>query len=658
MMVLARSHMHSPAKKKRILLIQCGFDRREMASAEPRVDAEFGFIDDGPIAPLGCATIAALTSDAYEVHIWDEERRGQLRANTPLEHYDIIGISLLFSSLGYQARFLGLHLKRPGTVVVAGGPGISSAPEEFRDFFDAIFVNEAERTWPQFLRDYEQGTVRKEYRQIEKPELSESPPPKWGAIAEDLPRYEWASVQTTRGCPFDCEFCDVIYLFGRKQRHKPVEQIVEEVRALEGLKARGIFFADDEFVGDAGYTKRLLEALVPVNNGFVRPLRFFTQATLNMSKDERLLELMADANFYAVLLGIESFSNSSLKETHKYQNIRADLVGDLRKLQSYGIGARGSFIVGFDHDGPETFEELYQGIQRSCIPWPTVGPLHAHQQTRLWRRLRTEGRVVYLRPRQRAAVPKIALNIIPKRMSRVELLQGCHDLITRLLSWESACARIRGWAAGVHRLPRVEEVLLKRSACERLLREAEQTWGLTPGDRTAIADTLEETLRLFPQLINRVVFFLLKIHNERQRFAHLYSNFEQWLEAERSGELVPEQRPLLVPPDFEGAIAGVFPELYARLHQRLPDKGLIAEAAREVLVDFVVRWGTTFQKVEPQHRSFLLELCDRAAAKLGGHPEPLVKEDVTPLLAEARKGRLLDAVLKDVRDELASMSAS
>ena len=645
--------MHSPPKKKRILLIQCGFGRRQVVSAEPRVDAELGFVEDGPLTPLGCATIAALTPESYEVDIWDEERRGQVQASTPLEHYDIIGISLLFSSLGYQARFLGLHLKKPGTVVVAGGPGISSAPEEFRGFFDALFVNEAERTWPQFLRDYEQGTVRKEYRQIEKPQLSESPPPRWELIAQELPRYEWASVQTTRGCPFDCEFCDVIYLFGRKQRHKPVEQVVGEVRTLERLKAQGIFFADDEFVGEPAYTKKLLEALVPVNNGFERPLRYFTQATLNMSKDERLLESMADANFYAVLLGIESFSQGSLKETHKYQNIRADLVEDLRKIQSYGMGARGSFIVGFDHDGPEVFEELYQGIQRSCIPWPTVGPLHAHPHTRLWRRLRAEGRVVYLRPRQRAAMPKIALNIIPKRMSRVELLQGCHGLITRLMSWESVCARIRGWAAGVHRLPRVEEVLLKRSACERLLMEAEQTWGLTPGDRDCIAATLDEALRSFPQLINRVVFFLLKSHNERQRFAHLYSNLEQWLEAERSGELLPEQRPVLVPPDFEGAIAGVFPELYVRLHQRLPDKGLIAEAAREVLVDFLVRWGTTFQKVEPQHHGFLLELCDRAAAKRGGDAEPGSKEDVAPLLAEARRGRLLDAVLKDVRDELA-----
>ena len=248
--------------KKRILLIQCGLDRRQMFPREPRIDAELGFLDDGPIAPLGCATVAALTPDTYEVDIWDEDARGQIQADTSVGDYDIIGVSLLFSALAYQARFLGLHLKKEGTVVVAGGPGISSAPEEFRPFFDALFVNEAERTWPQFLRDYEQGSVKKEYRQVEKPELSESPAPKWSAIEQELERYEWASVQTTRGCPFDCEFCDVIYLFGRKQRHKSVEQVVKEVKGLEGMKARGIFFADDEFVGDAKYTKKLLEELI------------------------------------------------------------------------------------------------------------------------------------------------------------------------------------------------------------------------------------------------------------------------------------------------------------------------------------------------------------------------------------------------------------
>jgi hypothetical protein len=243
-------------------------------------------------------------------------------------------------------------------------------------------------------------------------------------------------------------------------------------------------------------------------------------------------------------------------------------------------------------------------------------------------------------------------------MSRVELIQGCHDLFARLLSWEAACARIRGWAAGVRRMPRVSEVLFERGSCERLLAEAEQNWGLTSHDRAAIGETLAETQRSFPQLLNRVIFFLLKIHSEQRRFQGLYANLEDWLEAERAGEFVQEQRPLLVPPDFEGAITGVFPELYARLHQRLPDKGLIAEAAREVLVDFVVRWGTTFQKVEPQHREFLLELCDRAAVKLGGSSEPLSEENVAPLLAEARRGRLLDAVLKDVRDELATLSPS
>ena len=650
--------MDPVTRKKRILLIHCAVDKRQVGAREECFDPEQGMVARASITPLGCVTIAALTPESYEVDIWDEDLRGQIRADTPLGHYDIVGVSLIFSALAYQARFLGMHLKKPGTVVVAGGPGISSAPEEFRGFFDALFVNEAERTWPQFLRDYEQGTVRKEYRQIEKPQLSESPPPRWELIAQELPRYEWASVQTTRGCPFDCEFCDVIYLFGRKQRHKPVEQVVGEVRTLERLKAQGIFFADDEFVGEPAYTKKLLEALVPVNNGFERPLRYFTQATLNMSKDERLLELMADANFYAVLLGIESFSQGSLKETHKYQNIRADLVEDLRKIQSYGMGARGSLIVGFDHDGPEVFEELYQGIQRSCLPWPVVAPLQAVHNTPLWVRLRAEGRIASLRSSGPNELAKISLNIVPKQMSRVELLEGYRELVWRMYAWEASCARIRGWAAMCQRPPRVEEPTFTRDTRDRFLAGALEKWELSAGDGAAIADTLEEILRSAPYLLSRALFFLVQIQSERKRYARIFQGFEQVIAAERAGALVQERRPLLVPSGFGPALTSLFPELYTRLYQLLPDKARVPEALREVLVGFLVRWGETFQQLEPQHRAFLFELCERTAAKLGGPPAPAPAEDLGKLLSEVRKSRLLDAVLKDVRDELTRMGAS
>ena len=558
----------------------------------------------------------------------------------------------MFTALSYRARFLGLLFQGRGTPVVAGGPAISAAPEDFRPYFDAIFVNEAERTWPQFLRDFEQGTVKREYRQIEKPDLSESPPPRWCNTAASISEYEWATVQTTRGCPFDCEFCDVIYLYGRRQRHKPVGQVLDEVRALEALGARGIFFADDEFVGNPQHAKKLLAELISVNNAFRRPLRFFTQATMNLSRDEELLELMADANFYSFVLGIESFNPDSLLETRKRQNVRQDLVGDIQKIQSYGLGPRGSFIVGFDHDGPEAFDELYDGIQRACIPWVVVSPLYATENTPLWQRLRSEGRIAYLRGRMTGEASVAKLNLIPKRMSRLELLEGFQSLVTRLYDWSTACARLRGWASGVRRPPAVQEPRLSPAACDHFLAQVARTWGVSPAEHDEIGDTMRETLRSAPHLINKVVFFLVKNQTQRQSHERSRSAYENILEAERRGELVIDQQPLLVPPAFGPAMSAVFPVLYSRLYRGLPDPGMIAEAAREVLVEFMVRWGATFQGLEPHHEGFLLELCDRAAAKRGGRSDSPSDEEEQSLMSQARKSRLLEAILKDVRDEL------
>lgn len=643
--------MRPAAAKKRILLVLCGRDQRHVDRLESVNDAG-ELIPQAPMTPLACATLAAMTPEHYEVDIWDEELRGQIRPSTPLGHYDIIGVSVMFSANAYQARFLSLHLRSEQTVMVAGGPAVSSAPEFFRPYFDAIFVNEAERTWPRFLRDFEQGIVQPEYRQIEKPGLEESPPPRWGNIAASVPEYEWASVQTTRGCPFDCQFCDAIYLYGRRQRHKPIAQVIGEVRTLEALGARGIFFADDEFIGDPAYAKRLLAELIPANNAFSRPLRFFTQLTMNLSRDEELLELLADANFYTFVLGIESFDSGSLRETHKRQNLRTDLIGDIQKIQSYGLGPRGSFIVGFDHDGPECFDAMFQGIQRACIPWVVLSPLYAPENTPLWSRLRTEGRIAYLRRPTTAEPTLTALNFIPKRMSRVELLEGYHSLVTRIDAWEAACARIRGWVAGVKRAPRVREPQLSPAACDRFLQGVTESWGVSAAERTCIGDTLSETLRSAPHLINRAVFFLIKNQTQRRIYARSLSVDRSILEAERRGELVVDQQPLLMPPMFGPALSGFFPVLYSRLYRSLPGKELIPAAAREVLVDFVVRWGGGFQSLEPHHEAFLLELCDRAAAKWGGCPGPGSEEEERLLVAQARKDRLLEAILKDVRDEL------
>jgi radical SAM superfamily enzyme YgiQ (UPF0313 family) len=179
---------------------------------------------------------------------------------------------------------------------------------------------------------------------------------------EDFPLYANGCVQTTRGCPFDCEFCDVIYIYGRKPRHKPIDKVLDEIRVLQGYGMKTVFLCDDEFIGDPKYARELVERLIELNNSFPSPLSFRTQITMNVSKDAVLLEMMADANFDMFIIGIETPNQESLRETGKFQNIREDLVADIHKIFSAGIGIRPGMIVGFDHDGPDIFEMQYRFI--------------------------------------------------------------------------------------------------------------------------------------------------------------------------------------------------------------------------------------------------------------------------------------------------------
>jgi hypothetical protein len=646
-------------EKKRILLIQCGATRRQFDVERFGFEPEVGLARYGaPNMPLACATIAALTPEQYDVDIWDENLRGQLSLEALARRsYDVVGVSVMFPHVAAHARALGKMFKILGVPVVAGGPTVSEVPEDFQGSFDSIFINEAERTWPQFLRDLEQGRVQPVYRQIDKPSMAESPRPDFGSIAAEVPRYEMGAVQTTRGCPFDCEFCDVIYLYGRRQRHKPVGQVVDEVRALEALGSRGVFFTDDEFVGDPAYAKELLSALVPVNNAFRRPLWFHTQLTLNLNRDEKLLELVRDANFHCALIGIESFNKASLRETAKHHNAVRPIQQDIRDIQSHGIGILGTFIVGFDHDGPDVFEQLWEGIQQTCVAMPRVNLLDAKRNTRLWARLRGEGRVATVRLRRKDEAPGAILNVTPGGMSRVELLEGYHALCEKLNSWPAILERIRGWISGVCRAPRVNEGSLTEAMRDRFMTEIGRSWGLSAGEHAAIGDTLAHMARVAPYLLPRVAHFLSFNQSTRLEYANYFTGYEKVIELERRGELIQDPRPLLLPSSFGAAVAGLFPELFTRLARSLPDERLIPEAMKQVLVDFLVRWGSTFRKVEPEHRAFLLELCDKATSKLGGRPANEPRDGEAALLQDARRRRLLDAVIKDVRDELAILTA-
>ena len=283
------------------------------------------------MVPLQHATLAAMTPDGFDVDIWDEGCRGVITEKTQFsKKYDLVGVTGYMAHIPRAIELAQIFHKRRIPIVI-GGPGVSGAPETCREIFDVLFLGEGELTWPRFLNDWKNGTHLKEYRQVERIDMSVSPAPRWDSIAKDIPRYEIAAVQTTRGCPFDCEFCDVIYLFGRKPRHKPVEHVIQEIVTLQKLGAMRIFLCDDDFVGDPKYAKQLLRALIPVNNSFSIPLAYTTQATIDAANDEELLELMADCNFYQLHIGIETPREDSLREAHK--RLTFDIDRELRVLR-------------------------------------------------------------------------------------------------------------------------------------------------------------------------------------------------------------------------------------------------------------------------------------------------------------------------------------
>src|SRR5262245_7443642 len=244
-------------------------------------------------SPLHIATIAALTPDGIEVDLWDEPVQGLIDEETEFANeYDLVGIT------GYglhfnRAKAISKVFRDRNTPVAVGGPGVSSFPEMYRDHFDVLFIGEAEVTWPEFISDFLAGDYEREYKADALPDLGLSPVPRWDSIAEQMrTSYLTASVQVTRGCPFNCEFCDVWQLFGRKMRVKPVDRVLKEIVQLEKLGVDTILLCSDNFHGSPHYAKELVRALIPLNNSFPEPMQYRTEITITVARDDELLELM------------------------------------------------------------------------------------------------------------------------------------------------------------------------------------------------------------------------------------------------------------------------------------------------------------------------------------------------------------------------------
>lgn len=338
--------------------------------------------------PLGLLTVAAMLPTSWEKRVIDLEVRRLKQSD--IEWADMVFLTAMLVQKDALRRLVR-RCKALGKRVVVGGPYVSTSVETLPEA-DHIFIGEAETTLPQFLSDLERGEAKPIYQAAERPPLSLTPVPDF-KLAE-LNRYAAMSVQYSRGCPFQCEFCDIIEIYGRVPRTKSNQQILAELDALKSIGWRGtVFIVDDNFIGNKRNVKRLLPELVAWQERNGQPFSLLTEASVNLADDEPLLDTMRDAGFRRVFLGIETPVEESLKEAQKSQN-RGNLLDSVKKIQSYGMEVMGGFIVGFDHDPEDIFQRQINFIRESAIPLAMVGLLTALPDTQLWRRLKKEGRLL------------------------------------------------------------------------------------------------------------------------------------------------------------------------------------------------------------------------------------------------------------------------
>jgi radical SAM superfamily enzyme YgiQ (UPF0313 family) len=401
------------------------------------------------LPPLGLLTVAAMLPAAWNKRLVDLNV-GRLTERN-LAWADLVFLSGMIAQQD-SAQALVARCRAAGKTIVAGGPLFTLEPERFPEV-DHFVLNEAEATLPEFLRDLEQGIARRLYASASLPDLHQTPVPMWELA--DLSRYASMSLQYSRGCPFDCEFCNITSLFGHRPRLKTPAQVIAELDCLRQLGWRGaVFFVDDNFIGNKrALREELLPALIRWQQG--KPgTPFFTEASINLADDEELMRLMVEAGFDQVFVGIETPEEAGLAECNKRQNQGRDLVADVKRIQRAGLEVQGGFIVGFDSDSPTVFQRQIEFIQQSGIVTAMVGLLQAMPGTKLHQRLSREGRLLGDTTGDNVDG---TTNFIP-RMNRETLRAGYRRVLEHLYSPDPYYERIRTFLRE-YRAPKISRPL-------------------------------------------------------------------------------------------------------------------------------------------------------------------------------------------------------
>lgn len=391
-----------------------------------------------PFPPLSLATLAGLTPRGHDIVICDEN----VRPVDMNRDADLAGITGYHIQKEQVFRLADAFRKR-GVTVAIGGPLVQRDNlGECLTHADAVFLGEAEYTWPAFIGDLQEKTARPVYDQKEFVALSDSPSPRFDLL--DQAAYSSAIIETSRGCPHSCEFCEIPIRLGKGSRTKSIEQVMREIRDLSALGVDSIFIIDDNFFGNR---KRAADLLAEIER-FVRSvdhrIYFSCQFTIDIARDDEILALLHRANVRRVFIGIETPRQASLAMANKSQNILVDLQDAVRRIQSHAIIVWGAFIVGFDSDDKQVFDEQLAFIQAASIPVAMVGMLQALPGTPLYERIKREGR---FRDGETggirgAASSLVHTNIEPKNMTYEELALGFRYLVRTLYRYDNFAERL------------------------------------------------------------------------------------------------------------------------------------------------------------------------------------------------------------------------
>jgi radical SAM superfamily enzyme YgiQ (UPF0313 family) len=366
-----------------------------------------------PVASL--PLLAGLTPREHSVTLLDE-------GVEPIDldrcaRADIVGLTGMVVQR-QRMRELITELKERGAFVVVGGPWATVREEDFEDLADVIFVGEADQTWPQFLSEWERGEHQSRYEQSERTDMTAVPTPRFDLLK--MRRYLFGNIQISRGCPFQCEFCDIIVTFGRKPRLKTGRQVLAELDALRAQGVRGTFIVDDNLIGNKRAIRPVLEEIVVWQRRHGYPMTLFTEASLDLAEEPELMSLMVEANIVNVFVGIESPNEASLRETKKFQNVRpvGTLAERVRRIQDAGMEVMGGMILGFDHDDETVFDAQIDFVTEARIINVMLGMLSAIPKTPLYDRMVEEGRLDL----EGEAV--YGTNLVPLQLGREQLREG------------------------------------------------------------------------------------------------------------------------------------------------------------------------------------------------------------------------------------------